>query len=50
VPYDRAAAVAVLREQEVDIEVDLASGPEATTFLVADLSAGYVHVNAEYTT
>ncbi len=50
VPYDHAAAVAVLREQEVDIDVDLQSGPAGTTFLVADLSAGYVHVNAEYTT
>jgi len=50
VPYDHAAAVAVLREQQVDIDVDLRSGPEETTFLVADLSAGYVQVNAEYTT
>jgi glutamate N-acetyltransferase/amino-acid N-acetyltransferase len=50
VPYDHAAAVAVLREQEVEIDVDLHSGPAGTTFLVADLSAGYVHVNAEYTT
>jgi glutamate N-acetyltransferase/amino-acid N-acetyltransferase len=50
VPYDNAAAVAILRESEVEIEVDLKSGPATTTFLVADLSAGYVHVNAEYTT
>ncbi len=50
VEYDHAAAVAVLREQEVDIEVDLNSGDATATFLVADLSAGYVHVNAEYTT
>jgi glutamate N-acetyltransferase/amino-acid N-acetyltransferase len=50
VPYDHAAAVAVLREAEVDIDVDLKLGAATTTFLVADLSAGYVHVNAEYTT
>jgi len=50
VPYDHAAAVAVLREAEVEIDVDLKLGGATTTFLVADLSAGYVHVNAEYTT
>jgi glutamate N-acetyltransferase/amino-acid N-acetyltransferase len=50
VAYDHAAAVAVLREPEVDIDVDLRSGDASATFLVADLSAGYVHVNAEYTT
>jgi glutamate N-acetyltransferase/amino-acid N-acetyltransferase len=50
VPYDHAAAVAVLREAEVEIDVDLKLGAATTTVLVADLSAGYVHVNAEYTT
>lgn len=50
VAYDHAAAVAVLREDEVDIDVDLQLGGEEAVFLVADLSAGYVHVNAEYTT
>ena len=50
VPYDHAAAVAELRGSEVDIDVDLRMGDATTTFLVADLSAGYVHVNAEYTT
>jgi len=50
VPYDHAAAVGVLREAEVDIDVDLHLGEAETVFLVADLSAGYVHVNAEYTT
>jgi glutamate N-acetyltransferase/amino-acid N-acetyltransferase len=50
VPYDHAAAVAILREAEVVIDVDLKAGDASTTFLVADLSAGYVHVNAEYTT
>jgi glutamate N-acetyltransferase/amino-acid N-acetyltransferase len=50
VDYDHEAAVAVLRADEVDIEVDLSSGDAATVFLVADLSAGYVRINAEYTT
>jgi len=50
VPYDHEAAVAHLREKEVVIDVDLRSGEATATFLVADLSAGYVHVNAAYTT
>lgn len=50
VPYDHDAAVAVLREAEVAIDVDLHLGDAEAVFLVADLSAGYVHVNAEYTT
>ncbi len=50
VPYDHDAAVALLRAEEVDVEVDLGLGDAAATQLVADLSAGYVHVNAEYTT
>ena len=50
VAYDLPAAVAVLREAEVDIGVDLHQGEAEAVFLVADLSAGYVHVNAEYTT
>jgi glutamate N-acetyltransferase / amino-acid N-acetyltransferase len=50
VPYDHAAAVALLREPEVGIDVDLHLGTSSATFLVADLSAGYVQVNAEYTT
>jgi glutamate N-acetyltransferase/amino-acid N-acetyltransferase len=50
VAYDHDAAVALLREPEVRVDVGLASGDASTTFLVADLSAGYVQVNAEYTT
>jgi glutamate N-acetyltransferase/amino-acid N-acetyltransferase len=50
VPYDHDAAVAVLREAEVDIVIDLGLGTESAAYLVSDLSAGYVHVNAEYTT
>ena len=50
VPYDHDAAVATLREAEVTIGIDLGLGDASAAYLVADLSAGYVHVNAEYTT
>jgi glutamate N-acetyltransferase/amino-acid N-acetyltransferase len=50
VAYDHDAAVAVLRAPEVDIDVDLGLGDASAVYLVSDLSAGYVHVNAEYTT
>ncbi len=50
VAYDHAAAVALLRESEVDIDIEMHAGDASATFLIADLSAGYVHVNAEYTT
>ncbi len=50
IAYDHAAAVALLREPEVDIDIEMHAGDAAATFLVADLSAGYVNVNAEYTT
>jgi len=50
VPYDHEAAVAVLRRTEVAIDVDLGLGSASAACLVSDLSAGYVHVNAEYTT
>lgn len=50
VPYDHDAAVAILREPEVTIGIDLGLGDASSAYLVADLSAGYVHVNAEYTT
>lgn len=50
VPYDHEAAVGVLRAPEVEITVDLGLGDASSTYLVSDLSAGYVQVNAEYTT
>ena len=50
VDFDHEAAVATLRQEEVDIDVDLASGHAESVFLVSDLSAGYVRINAEYTT
>ena len=50
VPYDHDTAVATLREPEVTIGIDLGLGDASAAYLVADLSAGYVHVNAEYTT
>ncbi len=50
VDYDHEAAVATLRAAEVAIEIDLDLGDETCAYLVSDLSAGYVHINAEYTT
>jgi glutamate N-acetyltransferase / amino-acid N-acetyltransferase len=50
VDYDHAAAVATLRADEVPIDVGLSSGGAEAVFLIADLSAGYVRINAEYTT
>jgi glutamate N-acetyltransferase/amino-acid N-acetyltransferase len=50
VPFDREAAVAALRAPEVTIEVEMGLGAATTTLLVGDLSAGYVRINAEYTT
>ena len=50
VPYDHDAAVAVLRGDEVDVDVDMGLGDARAALLVGDLSAGYVEINAEYTT
>ena len=50
VAYDHERAVDVLRAREVPIVVDLGLGSAEATSLVSDLSAGYVQVNAEYTT
>jgi glutamate N-acetyltransferase/amino-acid N-acetyltransferase len=53
VPFDERApdAAAVLREPEIDIEVDLGTGgPHCATVWTCDLSADYVCINAEYRT
>jgi len=50
IAYDHAAAVEHLRRAEVEIVVDMHLGLAEEVFLVADLSAGYVSINAEYTT
>jgi glutamate N-acetyltransferase/amino-acid N-acetyltransferase len=53
VPFDERApdAAAVLREPEIDIEVDLGTGgPHCATVWTCDLSADYVRINAEYRT
>lgn len=53
VPYDERApeAAAVLREPEVEIEVDLGTGgPHRAVVWTCDLSAEYVRINAEYRT
>ena len=43
-------AVEVLRGATVDIDVDMGLGTVSAALLVGDLSAGYVAINAEYTT
>ncbi len=40
----------VMEEDHVDIEVELATGPAQATVYGCDLSAGYVRINADYTT
>jgi glutamate N-acetyltransferase/amino-acid N-acetyltransferase len=50
VDYDHDAALSVLRRDEVDIEVGMSAGSQESIFLIADLSSGYVRINAEYTT
>jgi len=53
VPRDDRApeAAAVLRERDIEIEIDLGTGgPHAATMWTCDLSAEYVKINAEYRT
>ncbi len=53
VPHDDRApeAAAVLREPEIEIEVDLGTGgPHRAVVWTCDLSADYVRINAEYRT
>ncbi|GAB2603567.1 bifunctional glutamate N-acetyltransferase/amino-acid acetyltransferase ArgJ [Streptomyces capparidis] len=45
-----ARLTALMRQDEVGITVDLGLGGGEATVYGCDLSAGYVHVNAEYTT
>ncbi|MEV6106038.1 bifunctional glutamate N-acetyltransferase/amino-acid acetyltransferase ArgJ [Streptomyces sp. NPDC051940] len=40
----------LMRRDEVDITITLGTGPSGTTVYGCDLSAGYVRVNADYTT
>jgi glutamate N-acetyltransferase / amino-acid N-acetyltransferase len=50
VPFDKAKAVEVLKQQEVPITVVLNMGSAAATAWGCDLTEEYVKINAEYTT
>ncbi len=51
-PDDKGLArlAQIMSESHVDIEVDLGAGAAESTVYGCDLSAGYVRINAEYTT
>ncbi len=49
-PDGLAALAAVMAADHVEIEVDLGTGPAEATVFGCDLSAGYVRINADYTT
>jgi glutamate N-acetyltransferase/amino-acid N-acetyltransferase len=46
--YDEAAAHAYISQPEFTIQIDLHQGSGACTFWTTDLTAQYVHINADY--
>jgi glutamate N-acetyltransferase / amino-acid N-acetyltransferase len=48
--FDESAAHAYLREAEFSISIDLNQGPGSCVFWTTDLTAEYVHINADYST
>ncbi len=46
--FDEAAAHAYLRQEEFSISIDLNQGPGSCVFWTTDLTAEYVHINADY--
>lgn len=48
--YDEAAAHAYISQPEFSIHIDLHQGTGACTFWTTDLTAQYVHINADYST
>jgi glutamate N-acetyltransferase / amino-acid N-acetyltransferase len=48
--YDEAAAHTYLTQREFSIAIDLHQGPGSCTFWTTDLTADYVHINADYST
>ena len=48
--FDEAAAHAYLRQTEYSISIDLNQGPGSCVFWTTDLTAEYVHINADYST
>ena len=50
IEFDENAAHAYLRQQEFSISIDLNQGSGSCVFWTTDLTAEYVHINAEYST
>ncbi len=48
--FDEAAAHAYLRQTEFSISIDLNQGAGSCVFWTTDLTAEYVHINADYST
>lgn len=48
--FDEGAAHAYLRQSEFSISIDLNQGPGSCVFWTTDLTAEYVHINADYST
>jgi glutamate N-acetyltransferase/amino-acid N-acetyltransferase len=48
--FDETAAHAYLRQSEFSISIDLNQGPGSCVFWTTDLTAEYVHINADYST
>jgi glutamate N-acetyltransferase/amino-acid N-acetyltransferase len=49
-PFSEADAHTYLLQRRFDIKIDLKRGNSAIEFLTCDLTAEYVHINADYTT
>lgn len=50
VPFDEKKAHQYLSQTPIDVRVSLRRGKASITFLTTDLTAEYVHINADYTT
>ncbi|MBH77069.1 MAG: bifunctional ornithine acetyltransferase/N-acetylglutamate synthase [Dehalococcoidia bacterium] len=50
IPYDEAEVSRAMSAEEVSIEVDLGAGKAVSTGWTCDLTAGYISINADYTT
>lgn len=48
--FDEKAAHAYVRQEEFSISIDLNQGPGSCVFWTTDLTAEYVHINADYST
>lgn len=48
--FDEAAVHAYLKQEEFTVEIDLSQGSGSCVFWTTDLTAEYVHINADYST